>query len=93
MTPKFYAQVDKNQPAIVDALRGIGAEVQSLAPMGRGVPDIICAYKGKWFVAEIKGEGGKLNEKEQAWHNKFSRQAQVHVWYSTDDALKAIGAI
>lgn len=91
-------KVDANHPAIVAALRQAGASVQSLAALGKGCPDVLVAYRGQWFVAEIK-DGSKapsrrvLTDAEQDWHATFGHKAPVHIWESIDDALQAIGAV
>lgn len=48
------ARIDENQPAIVAALREFGATVQPLHSVGGGCPDIMCGYKGRNFLFEIK---------------------------------------
>lgn len=40
------AHTDRNQPAIVAALRGIGATVQPLHAVGQGCPDLLVGYRG-----------------------------------------------
>lgn len=97
------AKVDANQDAIVTALRAAGATVQSLAPIGKGCPDLLVAgprkryFNGKsdvaMFLLEIKNKKGKddFNEAQQKWHINWN--APVHVVYGADDALRVIGAI
>jgi len=41
------AKVDANHREIVDALRRIGAGVQSLAGVGNGVPDLLVYFRGE----------------------------------------------
>lgn len=63
-------KADKNQPEIVAALREIGAEVTLIHTLGRGVPDILISYRGRWYVAEIKnltGRGNRLTPYEADW--------------------------
>lgn len=90
-------KVDGTHKEIVDGLRAVGVQVQSLADLGRGVPDILCSWRGRWWVAELK-DGSKppsaraLTEAEKAWHDKFGRNAPVHIWNSLEEALRAIGA-
>jgi len=89
------AKIDANQNDIVRALRSIGACVQSLAQIGKGCPDLLVAYRGKWFVAEIK-DGSKppskrkLTPDEQEWHNQFNQQATICIWYSVEDAINTV---
>ena len=91
-------RVDDNHGEIVNGLRRVGAEVQSLASVGNGCVDALVAFRGTWYTAEIK-DGSKLLSRqkltpaEQEWHERFSRQAPVHIWRSLDEALRAIGAI
>lgn len=39
------ARTDANQTAIVEALRKCGASVQSLAAVGKGVPDLLVGLR------------------------------------------------
>lgn len=90
-------RTDANHSEIVKGLRAIGASVQSIAALGKGVPDLLVAFRGIWYVAELK-DGSKspsrqrLTTAEEVWHQEFSRRAPVHTWTSLDDALKTIGA-
>lgn len=91
-------KVDANQGEIVKALRRVGAKVQPLHIVGKGCPDIAVAFRGAWFMAELK-DGSKppsaqrLTPDEAEWHAAFSQQAPVHVWRDADEALRCIGAI
>lgn len=91
-------RVDNNHSEIVNGLRAVGAEVQSLASVGKGCVDALVAFRGVWYVGEIK-DGSKppskriLTDDEKIWHNKFSSHAPVHIWTSLDEALKTIGAV
>lgn len=93
-----HGKTDDNQTAIVDALRRVGACVQSLASVGDGCPDLLIAYRGAWFIAEVKN--GALSPSRQAltddeifWHDRFGSRAPVHVVTSIEDALRMIGAL
>ena len=44
---------DDNQDAIVEALEAAGCCIQSLAGVGRGVPDVLVGSEGKWYVIRI----------------------------------------
>lgn len=92
MTPRI-ARVDANQEAIVSALRAAGARVQHLHTLGRGCPDILVAFRGRWYVAELKSAQGQLTPDEVRWHQKFSPQGPVYIWRSRRQALCDIGAI
>jgi hypothetical protein len=49
---------DANEGAIIDALERVGAVVfQVSAP---GAPDLLVAFRGRWFPMEVKAAAGKL---------------------------------
>ena len=71
------AKIDKNQPAIVDALRACGAIVQSLAAVGNGCPDLLIGYRGRTILVEVKDGSNvpsaqKLTLDQLLWHAKWS---------------------
>lgn len=80
--------MDGNQGEIVAALRAAGAHVQSMASIGKGCPDLLVSYQGRWYVAEVKGPDGTLTNMESKWHAKA--RAWVHILRSVDDALEMI---
>ena len=43
---------DTSEPAIVEALRGVGAYVLKLS--GKGVPDLLVCFRGTWTPLEVK---------------------------------------
>jgi hypothetical protein len=55
---KFAARIDANQPAIVAAIRKMGATVLHLHTIGKGAPDILIGYQGKNALVELK-DGAK----------------------------------
>lgn len=70
------AKIDANQDAVVIALRAAGATVQSLAAVGKGVPDLLVGYKGKTLLMEVK-DGNKtpsqrrLTDDQLKWHGAW----------------------
>ena len=48
------ARIDKNHDDIVQALRAVGATVQSLAAVGSGVPDLLVGFRKQTFLVEVK---------------------------------------
>lgn len=92
------AKVDSNQASIVEVLRQVGAKVQPIHTVGKGCPDTLVAFRGQWFVIEIK-DGDKVKSRriltpdEQRWHDEFGESAPVHIVNDADEALKVIGAI
>ena len=80
-------RIDDNQPEIVEALRKAGASVQSLASLGKGVPDILIGYGQEHMVlCEIKKPGGKLNPLQVTWHEAW-KGGDVVILRSIEDAL------
>lgn len=61
------ARIDKNHPEIVAAFRKLGASVLSLAPLGRGIPDLLVAIGGVTWLIEIKSKKGKENDLQLEW--------------------------
>jgi hypothetical protein len=85
------AKVDANQEQIVSALRAAGATVQSLAPIGKGCPDLLVAFQGLMFLMEVKAAKGKVNELQEKWAQSWS--THVSVVRDAEHALRIIGAI
>jgi len=84
-------RVDANQAEIVDALRKAGATVQDLHEVGKGCPDIMIGWLGYNILMEIKAPGGKLNKREQEWHDTW--RGQVVVVHSIEEALEVLGVM
>lgn len=82
---------DKNQNQIVEALRKHGAAVQSLHTIGRGVPDLLVAFGGNWYLMEVKEEkGGKFTQEQRDWYKKFGEQANIYIVHSAEEALEVL---
>jgi hypothetical protein len=88
------AKVDANQKAIVAALRQIGCAVISLAPMGRGCPDLLVArHNCGNILLEVK-DGKKppsrrqLTPDELAFHGSWP--GPIAVVDSVESAIRAI---
>jgi hypothetical protein len=66
-------RVDDNHVAVVKALRQAGATVQSLAGVGKGVPDLLVGIRGKTALFEVKDgakvpSARKLTDDQLKWH-------------------------
>ena len=83
------ARSDANQAEIMDALRAVGAEVESLHRVGRGCPDLLVGIFGKNYLMEIKSPRGRLLVTQRIWHRRWP--GQVCVVRSVEDALRVIG--
>ena len=91
------AKVDANQEQIVEALRAVGATVQTLAAVGKGVPDLLVGYQGKTILLEVKDgrrppSERRLTEDQLVWHGAW-RGGPLAVVDGVDAALRALGAI
>jgi hypothetical protein len=83
-------KTDGNQEEIVAALRKTGAIVQSLHTVGRGVPDLLVAYRGVWYLLEVKDKEGSITKEQRAWYKKFGEQANIYIVHTPQEALEAI---
>ena len=90
---KLNARVDKNQKQITKYLRDLGATVQPLHMVGRGVPDLLIGWKGKNILVELK-DGSlvpsrrKLTDDEKEWHETWRGQAVIA--NSFDELIKIL---
>lgn len=73
------AKVDANHTQVVSALRAAGAKVESLAGVGKGVPDLLVGIPGtkRLMLMEVKDgdkpkSAQKLTPAQQDWHAKWS---------------------
>jgi Holliday junction resolvase len=91
------AKIDANQVQIVSALRAAGASVQSLAGVGKGVPDLLVGFKGQTILMEIK-DGAKaksaqrLTEDQLVWHGSW-KGGPLSVVDGPEAALRMLGII
>ena len=93
---RHAAKVDANHAEIVAALRAVGAQVQSLAMIGAGCPDLLVLYRGTLVLMEVK-DGSlppshrRLTPLEAQFFTQWS-DGPVYLVESVDDALNAIDA-
>jgi Holliday junction resolvase len=91
-----YAKVDANHCQVVSALRAAGASVQSLAGVGKGVPDLLVSFNGVNLLMEVKDgnkskSAQKLTEDQIKWHGAW--QGPVCIVDGPEAALRMIGVI
>jgi hypothetical protein len=91
----YARKVDANQADITAQLRRVGASVQPIHTLGKGVPDLLVGYRGQNFILEVKdgaksASRQKLTPDEAQWHAMW--RGQVLIVCSTSEALAAIGA-
>jgi hypothetical protein len=81
------AKIDANQNEIVDALRAVGASVQSLAKVGGGCPDLLVGWGGKNYLIEVK-DGSGFTPAQKTWHRDW--QGKAHVANNIEEAMTII---
>ena len=57
------AKRDTTEADIVKALRKVGVQVFRMS--GRGLPDLLTYYRGRWGVLEVKRKGGRLTDAQK----------------------------
>ena len=91
------AKIDANHEQVVSALRAAGASVQSLAGVGKGVPDLLVGFQGKTLLMEVK-DGRKtpserrLTEDQVRWHGAWSG-GPLAIVDGVDAALRMLGVM
>lgn len=74
--------MDDNQKKIVRYLRDLGVSVAITSGQGKGFPDLVCGYKGKNVLLELK-DGNKplsaqtLTPEQRIWHYDWKGQVAV----------------
>lgn len=91
------AKIDANQVQVVSALRAAGATVQSLAGVGKGVPDLLVGHLGKTVLLEVKDgnkpkSAQKLTEDQLKWHGAWTG-GPLAVVDSPEAALRVLGVL
>jgi hypothetical protein len=94
---RYAARVDPGQAAIVEALRSAGALIGFWGTAGAA--DLVCAYRGRVFLLEVKEplgpaggssrRGQHLTPAQERWHQRW--RAYVTIVRSVEDALEAVG--
>lgn len=82
------ARVDSNHAEIVEALRGMGCSVQSLASVGGGCPDLLVGFRGRNVLLEIKAPKGETTDDQWTWGLKWN--GQMGIVRSTEEARRVV---
>ena len=85
------AKVDRNQIEIVTAARAVGASVQPIHTLGKGVPDLLIGYRGVNLLWEIKDglavpSRRVLTPDEAKWHRDW--RGSIETVTSVAEALE-----
>jgi hypothetical protein len=83
------AKIDSNQAQVVDAFKSHGCLVESLAPMGNGIPDLLVTNPrhGVIWLVEVKRPKAKLTEDQVKFQ---SLGWPVHVVRSEADVQELV---
>jgi Holliday junction resolvase len=92
---RLRARVDANHGEIVACLRQMGASVFDASRMGRGFPDLVCGFRGKTYLVEVKdGEkvksARKLTTAQVTFREVWRGEPPVTV-ESVDDVIALLG--
>lgn len=81
------AKRDGNESDIIAALKRVGVGVQPLS--AEGVPDLLCVFRNRLHLIEVKMPGEKLTPAQEAWHRSWP--GPVSVVRSVEEALSVVG--
>jgi hypothetical protein len=79
----YHKKTDGNQQEIMTEFRRLGATVQTLHTVGRGVPDLLVGYKGLNLLVEVKSERGVFTPEQVKWFEKW--QGTVYTIWTISD--------
>ena len=90
---KQAARTDANQAEIVRIFRKAGATVQSLADVGKGVPDLLLGFMGYNILVEVKDgnkppSARKLTPDQIKWHSNW--RCKVHIVKDYQDCAELV---
>ena len=89
------AKVDGNHRLVVAAFKALGCSVQSLAAVGKGVPDLLVGFAGLNHLVEVK-DGRKVKSARKqtplqvVWASTW--RAPRHLVESVDDVQRLVKA-
>ena len=87
---------DANQSPIVDALRDIGVGVYDSSQSGNGLTDLICIFRGKVYLLEVKnpeGRGSRLTPAQVDFHQLCRMHGyEVRIVETVEQAMAVFGA-
>lgn len=85
------AHVDSTQPAVVRALKAVGADVMRITcPDRDGCWDVLVGFRGRDFKIEVKGPKTPLSEAQLELHRTW-RGAKSYVVRTPEEALAVLG--
>ncbi len=87
-----HGRVDKNQTALVQVIRQMGATWLDLSSVGGGCPDGLVGWKQQTYLCEIKGLKGTLTPDQEQFVSTW-RGSAVHILRTTDDVVQLLKGI
>ncbi len=90
---RLHGRTDANHSAIVEALRGIGASVVSLADLGGGIPDLLIGFRGVNLLLEVKDGDKPISQRKLTRaEEKFFEEWRGRVFLAVDveDAVNIV---
>lgn len=82
------ANIDSVQPEIAAKLKACGVKVVYLHQLGSDVPDLLCGWRGKNILLELKTGNDQLSAGQAVWHVNWP--GQVSVVRTFDEAMAAV---
>jgi len=86
----YIKKVDKNQASVVKALRDYGADVHLLHMVGKGIPDLLCAYEGHTILIEVKDGVDKVFTPDQLKFIAGWQGGPLHRVNSCEEAINVL---
>lgn len=88
-------RTDHNQTAVVKELRALGVFIQDLSQVGKGCPDLLCGFRGRWYVIELKNpkqvpSKRKQTEDEVRWKERLYGRAPYVLAETTEEIMKVL---
>lgn len=83
------SKVDANHRLIVAAFRALGCSVQSLAAVGKGVPDLLVGLAGLNHLVEVKVANGKETPLQVKWAALW--RTPTHLVRNVEDVQRLVG--
>lgn len=94
MSGRRAARTDGNHTQVVDALRKAGIAVISLAALGDGVPDLLCAFREVSVLLEVKNpdsdRGAPSKVKQNTLDFLASWPGLAYVVWSAEEAVRVV---
>src|SRR5437899_3081044 len=87
---RWAKRIDGTHPRFVEFFCAHGCQVESLASVGRGIPDLLVGWNHAIALVEVKTARGQVRKAQQRFREKFPATWIVR---SEDDCLKVVKAL